>query len=359
MRTPGNANGQEDVITHPLLSNNPGSQATGGSSILRNSLNDSMPRRGHGAGFSNWQEFEDIIGGSTVRMLESILANAPSGSHGSHVRVDISNGPSGVFRSAEFERPPNPQASRSEGASSTANDDIQKGLALLHDFQPMTTGERWNQEARMMYGTNLGEKALKVVNTMLNILVPVSIEEGKEEKWRLEKEARQAVLEAIAQPQESTEAVQEEEQEEEQEQEQPDNNTQEAEASSNAMDTADTGAEPTENATEERTTVVIHGEHIDISGTGIDVEFLEALPDDLREEVINQHMRNRPQPSLPAEDDSISPEFLDALPADIREEVLNHEAIERERRDRQNRQATQSSSNLANSANAITSTGMQ
>ncbi|EIE81892.1 hypothetical protein RO3G_06597 [Rhizopus delemar RA 99-880] len=352
MRTPGNANGQEDVITHPLLSNNPGSQATGGSSILRNSLNDSIPRRGHGAGFSNWQEFEDIIGGSTVRMLESILANAPSGSHGSHVRVDISNGPSGVFRSAEFERPPNPQASRSEGASGTANDDIQKGLALLHDFQPMTTGERWNQEARMMYGTNLGEKSLKVVNTMLNILVPVSIEEGKEEKRRLEKEARQAVLEAIAQPQESTEAIQEEEQEEEQ----PNNDTQEAEASSNAMDTADTGVEPTETAAEERTTVVIHGEHIDISGTGIDVEFLEALPDDLREEVINQHMRNRPQPSLPAEDDSISPEFLDALPADIREEVLNHEAIERERRDRQNRQATHSSSNLANSASAITST---
>ncbi|CAG8832476.1 1022_t:CDS:2, partial [Racocetra persica] len=47
-----------------------------------------------------------------------------------------------------------------------------------------------------------------------------------------------------------------------------------------------------------RTTVMVNGRPVDITGTGIDPTFLEALPDDLREEVLNQNLpperRNRP-----------------------------------------------------------------
>ncbi len=85
----------------------------------------------------------------------------------------------------------------------------------------------------------------------------------------------------------------------------------------------------------ERSTIMINGEEIDITDTGIDPTFLEALPDDLREEVLNQHFRERraaeatsnlPQPT------SIAPEFLDALPPELRAEVIQQEAIETSRR---------------------------
>jgi len=42
----------------------------------------------------------------------------------------------------------------------------------------------------------------------------------------------------------------------------------------------------------ERVTVMIHGSPVDITDTGIDPTFLEALPDEMREEVVNQHVRD-------------------------------------------------------------------
>jgi E3 ubiquitin-protein ligase HUWE1 len=43
----------------------------------------------------------------------------------------------------------------------------------------------------------------------------------------------------------------------------------------------------------ERVTVMIHGNPVDITDTGIDPTFLEALPDEMREEVLNQHVRSQ------------------------------------------------------------------
>ncbi|PWY99341.1 hypothetical protein BCV70DRAFT_162691 [Testicularia cyperi] len=116
-----------------------------------------------------------------------------------------------------------------------------------------------------------------------------------------------------------------------------------APAASNSTDTSaaasTTTAEPAnapdESAQSTRITTTIHGEEIDITDTGIDPTFLEALPDELREEVVNQHFRERraaqatrnlPQPT------SIAPEFLEALPAELRAEVIQQEAIENSRR---------------------------
>ncbi len=92
-------------------------------------------------------------------------------------------------------------------------------------------------------------------------------------------------------------------------------------------------------ATIERITVMIHGNPVDITDTGIDPTFLEALPDDMREEVINQHFRE--QRTVQAEqvvDSSISSDFLDALPPDIRAELLQQERLERTRRETQEAQ---------------------
>lgn len=84
-----------------------------------------------------------------------------------------------------------------------------------------------------------------------------------------------------------------------------------------------------------RVTILIHGAEVDITETGIDPEFLEALPDDMRADVVNQHMNAR-HPNPPSAEQAIlsdiSPEFLDALPPEIRAEVIQQEAIEAARR---------------------------
>ncbi|KAJ7703165.1 hypothetical protein B0H17DRAFT_1175941 [Mycena rosella] len=83
----------------------------------------------------------------------------------------------------------------------------------------------------------------------------------------------------------------------------------------------------------QRVTVMIHGSAVDITDTGIDPTFLEALPDDMREEVLNQHVRDQRASRVERPPDSqISSEFLDALPAEIRAEIIQQEAIERARR---------------------------
>ena len=107
--------------------------------------------------------------------------------------------------------------------------------------------------------------------------------------------------------------------------------------------------EPTEEPpAAPRVTIQVHGNTVDITDTGIDPEFLEALPDEMREEVINQHFRENRQASAAnnnatsasgdaasaAAPSSISPEFLDALPPDIRAEVILQETMEQTRQQR-------------------------
>ncbi|KAF7288667.1 hypothetical protein HMN09_01372700 [Mycena chlorophos] len=83
----------------------------------------------------------------------------------------------------------------------------------------------------------------------------------------------------------------------------------------------------------QRVTVMIHGSAVDITDTGIDPTFLEALPDDMREEVLNQHVRDQRAARVERPPDSqISAEFLDALPPEIRAEIIQQEAVERARR---------------------------
>lgn len=76
---------------------------------------------------------------------------------------------------------------------------------------------------------------------------------------------------------------------------------------------------------------------------GVDPSFLAALPEDMRQEVISEHLRlqslrSRPPaattgaPAEPASVVDVSPEFLAALPPNIQEEVLAQQRIEQQRR---------------------------
>jgi E3 ubiquitin-protein ligase HUWE1 len=104
-------------------------------------------------------------------------------------------------------------------------------------------------------------------------------------------------------------------------------------------------AESTEGSAgtqQQRTTVMVNGHPVDITGTDIDPAFLEALPDELRQEVLSQHLpRVRARPATTESNQAIDQQFLQALPDDVREEVLREqEDLERERRERETSSGT-------------------
>ena len=97
--------------------------------------------------------------------------------------------------------------------------------------------------------------------------------------------------------------------------------------------------EPTASSSEptERVRTTIRGRELDITGMGVDLEYLDALPEDLREEVLmHQLALQRSQAAAAGEEPTdISREFLEALPPDIREELLQQEYHDRRRRERE------------------------
>lgn len=247
-------------------------------------------------------------------------------------------------------------------------------------FMPGTTCQRWQEEARLLYGTVNLEKALRIVNTVLRALVPPALEKKKREddelkrmreqaeKLQKEKEEAQAKADKEAQElqeqqereaaaaREEAEAAQrnmqsgdqthgdaneesamegvETQQEDAQESLQPAGNNEASaeEAGEPAPSNATAGpSEPTERV---RTT--IRGRELDITGLGIDLTYLDALPEDIREEVLMSQLAiQRSQAAASGEEPTdISREFLEALPEEIREELLQQEAQDRRRRER-------------------------
>lgn len=239
-------------------------------------------------------------------------------------------------------------------------------------FSPAPTFQRWQEEARILFGNAHTEKAQRVVNSLLRMLVPPAMEkekkrqedmlrQAKEEKEKAEaaqvakekaaKEAlekeREAVREAVAEAEAASALDQEGEDEGEiedrdeaamegvettQTEESASTPSQNAEGPTSVEEPTASSSEPTERV---RTT--IRGRELDITGMGVDLEYLDALPEDLREEVLMQQLAlQRSQAAAAGEEPTdISREFLEALPPDIREELLQQEAQDRRRRERE------------------------
>ncbi|KAI3404721.2 TOM1 [Candida oxycetoniae] len=70
---------------------------------------------------------------------------------------------------------------------------------------------------------------------------------------------------------------------------------------------------------------------VDISGTDIDPDYIEALPEDMREEVLASYVRERRANASTQNSDAreIDPDFLNALPGNIRDEILQQESFAR------------------------------
>ncbi|KAL5001939.1 hypothetical protein BDV10DRAFT_140500 [Aspergillus recurvatus] len=226
-------------------------------------------------------------------------------------------------------------------------------------FALATTRSRWQEEARILFSSTYVEKTQRVVNSLLKILVPPAIEEEakrrEEERARIAKEEEEKEKERKRKEEEENERKRKEEEENARQQEERERQEAEHQTSDAAPEPMDdvqqtdvTGessttalpaqAEPSPAEPARRVHTTIRGRQLDITGLEIDPEYLEALPEELREEVIMQQLaEQRSQAAAAGEEPSeINTEFLDALPPEIRDELLQQEAADRRRREREN-----------------------
>lgn len=245
-------------------------------------------------------------------------------------------------------------------------------------ISPAVTYQRWQEESRLLFGNTYIEKAMRIMEHLLRILVPPAIEKKKrqdEENRRRAEEERQE-REKLREERLALEKAERELKEQQEEAEREAREATAAQAASEAEaasvggqqlgitedDEAMEGVENTqveepaqiaENAEgstpveepaaagpsqpTERVRTTIRGRELDITGLGIDMAYLEALPEEIREEVLMSQLAIQRSEAVAAgeEPTDISREFLEALPPEIREELLQQEAQDRRRRERE------------------------
>ncbi|QDS73824.1 hypothetical protein FKW77_006292 [Venturia effusa] len=294
-------------------------------------------------------------------LINMMTAGGVPAAHNGTIQLHIAPGMLGGASGRELDQILRVSGRRpAESPSRTSRDDPTQAVR----FEPGLTTTRWQEEARLLFGPNVQEMALRVVNAILQHLVPPAIEaqkrRDKEEAERQQKvkEEREAAAKAKAE----AEQKEREEKEAREKQEKEEREAIEAEAAAlRSQEQAEHGSEvvgssvdtegmegveqsqpieASEGETEEpeeRVTITIEGQEVDITHLGIDLEYLQALPDELRREVLmEQTLQQRSQvASTGQESNEISPEFLEALPPNLRDEIVQQEAIERRRRDRE------------------------
>ena len=315
------------------------------------------------------QAIEDIIGGGAVQLFQHIV-NPRAGGTTDTIRLDV---PPGTLVNLDRGLLP-----RRGGVSASLRIDQSRSVPLRpesRDFDPLPTMQRWSEEAKVIHGKFAPDRFAKLGNHAVLALLPAAVEkasvakEAKEAKEREEAQQKEAAAQAeeaakkvaeatasqipttattpsVVDAESSSDApaapVATEADAEmldataESTAESHSANEQDSTDDSETPDATTAQEEPSEPgpaSTSERTTVMIHGSPVDITDTGIDPTFLEALPDDMREEVVNQHIRDQQAARMERPPDSqISAEFLDALPPEIRAEILHQERIEQARR---------------------------
>jgi E3 ubiquitin-protein ligase HUWE1 len=203
-------------------------------------------------------------------------------------------------------------------------------LAIVHGHRIMQTVDRWHQEAKIIYGQKMNDVASVVCNGILNGLVPCALETSRKVEESRQMELQRAEQDRLKEEQERKKA----------------------EETVMGPNDGDMSIDPTQSASiaqnePERQIIMIDGIPVDITGSGIDITFLEALPDDLRQEVIQEHMRERTiaRQEMVTGSLNLNPDFLNALPPDMRQEVIEQERLEAENRRLADERATNRTAN--------------
>lgn len=178
------------------------------------------------------------------------------------------------------------------------------------DLTLSSTRERWNEAAAMLYNRN--SDGLRLVPAIINRLYQPSFELFEKKRIEREEKLKQEEEERKKKEAEEEERRKQEEAERAQRQEESEGHNSHHEDHEPVM-------------------VTIGNRQVDIGGTDIDPEFIEALPDYMRQEVLAQHIRERRQEATEHTVNSreIDEEFLNALPDSIRHEIMEQEMIAR------------------------------
>ncbi|KAI8977596.1 hypothetical protein BDF20DRAFT_875679 [Mycotypha africana] len=297
----GSRSRENNMLLHPIVRNAMGEDETENQSASGHRM---LPVTSS----SHLQAYEDIIGFSAVQILEELIQEQRHHQQRQHQQQGRSN----------TNTSSNINADTSSSSDETAEKETRHALAIVKDFSIVQTVDRWSQEFMMVFMIPVAtEKAVKLSKDLTERLKDtIEIEsESKDENAKLygtslylpvnldENTGSTATTANEASMREATvgdeDAMAYEMSEEEDDEEAEDEE---------------------EEGEEEPVTIMIDGEEVDITGTGIDVEFLRAIPENLRAEVLSQTAMEY-QSMMDDMDDDISPEFLDALPQDLRAEI--------------------------------------
>ncbi|KAK7980336.1 hypothetical protein PG989_012793 [Apiospora arundinis] len=305
-------------------------------------------------------------GDSPISFINELLSST-LGRHGNHHALQFSitsQGPGGEVQ--ELSLPLPHQLRGTESRRETYNEPSHAAM-----FSTDTTSDRWLDEAKMIFGASTNDKATRLQFAVLSHLIPPAIEAEKENKKReaevkrrieeerkkREEEERKAREAREAQEAEEKAAKEKAEAEERERAEAAAaelaaqaateaNEENEISTTDDAMEGVEsTGASPADAHVEAasdqpRVLTTIRGEQVDVTELGIDADYLEALPEEFREEVIAQTISQRRSaaredaPRRQGEQGEVFQEFLDALPEELRQEIVQQERAEQRRRDR-------------------------
>ncbi|KAG6197774.1 hypothetical protein E4U10_007863 [Claviceps purpurea] len=241
-------------------------------------------------------------------------------------------------------------------------------------FAPESTLRRYQEEARMVFGNNHHVEAAKLGNIIAARLTPDVLErerkikaqelevqkQAEEERKKKEEEERRTREEKAAQETASKEKREAEQREEndraqreqlaaaestdaaehhERTDQEPMEGVVETSASTDMSDAPAPQVSEASAADQPRVMTTIRGEEVDVTELGIDPEYLAALPEEFREEVIAQTVSERRsqarEEATAGESTDVFQEFLDALPEELRLEIAQQERQEERRRHRE------------------------
>ena len=380
-----------ESTTHPLLLDS----SSGNRASVNQSRGTRQTQRIVAGGSNDFiQSIDDILGGGSMHVLQHLgVVSRGRGGGPETFRFDV---PAGALVNLDRGYVPNRRVNQGLFSAAIRVERAPRppGQRQGREFDPLLTLQRWAEEMKILHGDFVTERIGKLINHVTLALLPAAVEAAKQAKLREEvEEADRRQQEQIKSEQEIKEA---EEKHRVRETEQPDaesspstadavpaaapsgeasttlprpaderqseqdqvmemaspvdidadtemadisgtqllaSPSREVEPSMEPRTEAPAESSSAATTTSERVTVIIHGSAVDITDTGIDPTFLEALPDDMREEVLNQHVRDQRAARVERPPDSqISFEFLEALPPEIRAEIIQQEAIERARR---------------------------
>ncbi|ORY64156.1 uncharacterized protein BCR38DRAFT_208474 [Pseudomassariella vexata] len=329
---------------------------------------DSASRSSHPSSFVR------LLGGaphgdSPLSIINDLITSLPHmGRHGHALQFQISQpGHRGDVQEFSMPFPPAARESRAENRRDAYQEPTQAAF-----FAADSTISRWLEEAKMAFSVNYAEKAHKIVPAILAYLVPPAIELEKQlkakeaERRKREEEDRKKREEEERKAREAREAEEKAAREKAEAQERERAEAAAAELAARAVtDSVATAQDEKESHTTEamegvetanepepesgpaepavdhpRVMTTIRGEQVDVTELGIDPDYLEALPEEFREEVIAQTISQRRSqareaPRRTGESTEVFQEFLDALPDELRQEIVQQERAEQRRRERE------------------------